>query len=122
VSAHLSSILRILPFIVAGWLFIVGLYGIVTSRHLVHMIMCLVVVQSSTYLLLLGVGFSMGGTAPIFLDVPVGTHAVDPVTHALMLTDIVVEATVMALLLALAVQAKERAGTVDPEELRLMRG
>jgi len=121
-SAHLSSILRILPFVVAGWLFIVGLYGIVTSRHLVHLIMCLVVVQSSTYLLLLGVGFSTGGTAPIFLDVPPGTHAVDPVTHALMLTDIVVEATVMALLLALAIQAKERAGTVDPEELRMMRG
>src|SRR6185312_2214768 len=121
-SAHLSSILRILPFVVAGWLFIVGLYGIVTSRHLVHLIMCLVVVQSSTYLLLLGVGYKFGAAAPIFVDIPVGTPAVDPVTHALMLTDIVVEATVMALLLALAIQAEERAGSVDPEQLRIMRG
>lgn len=117
-----GEFLRMLPFLVAAWLFVVGLYGIVTSRHLVHLIMCLVVVQTSTYLLLLGVGYKIGATAPIFADIPVGTPAVDPVTHALMLTDIVVEATVIALLLALAVQAEERAGSVDPEQLRIMRG
>lgn len=117
-----GEFMRMLPFLVAAWLFLVGLYGIVTSRHLVHLIMCLVVVQTSTYLLILGVGYKVGATAPIFADIPVGTPAVDPVTHALMLTDIVVEATVMALLLALAIQAEERAGSVDPEQLRMMRG
>ena len=117
-----GELMRMLPFLIAAWLFVIGLYGIVTSRHLVHLIMCLVVVQSSTYLLLLGVGYRTGATSPIFADIPVGTPAVDPVTHALMLTDIVVEATVMALLLALAIQAKERAGSVDPGQLRMMRG
>jgi multicomponent Na+:H+ antiporter subunit C len=117
-----AELMRMLPFLVAAWLFVVGLYGIVTSRHLVHLIMCLVVVQTSTYVLLLGVGYKIGATSPIFADIPVGTPAVDPVTHALMLTDIVVEATVMALLLALAIQAEERAGSVDPEQLRMMRG
>jgi multicomponent Na+:H+ antiporter subunit C len=111
-----------LPFIVAAWVLLIGLYGIVTSRHLVHLIMCLVVVQTSTYVLLLGVGYRTGGAAPYFADIPVGTPAVDPVTHALMLTDIVVEATVMALLLALAIKAHERAGTVDPEQLGIVRG
>ncbi len=118
----MTEIMRLLPFIVAAWLFVVGLYGIVTSRHLVHLIICLVVVQTSTYVLLLGVGFRNGAAAPIFNDIPVGTPAVDPVTHALMLTDIVVEATVTALLLALAILAKERTGSVDPEELRIMHG
>lgn len=117
-----GELMRMLPFLVAAWLFLVGLYGIVTSRHLVHLIMCLVVVQTSTYLLILGVGYKLGASAPIFADIPVGTPAVDPVTHALMLTDIVVEATLMALLLALAIQAEERAGSVDPEQLRIMRG
>ena len=58
------------------------------------------------------------GTAPIFLDVPVGTKAVDPVVGALTLTDIVVGATVSALLLALAVQAHKHHGTLDPEDLK----
>jgi multicomponent Na+:H+ antiporter subunit C len=108
----------LLPYLVAAWLFLVGLYGIVTSRNLVHAVICLSVVQSSTYLLLLAVGYERGGTAPIFLDVPVGTRAVDPVVSALTLTDIVVGATVSALLLALAVQACKRHGTLDPEEFR----
>ena len=111
-----------LPYFAAAWLLIVGLYGIITSRHLVHLIMCLVVVQTSTYVLLLAIGFRYGATAPVFADVPVGTPAVDPVVQALMLTDIVVEATVVALLLALAIKAHERTGSADPENLGLMRG
>jgi multicomponent Na+:H+ antiporter subunit C len=109
--------MRHLPYLVAAWLLLVGLYGIVTSRNLVHAITCLSVVQSSTYILLLSVGFERGGTAPNFLDVPVGTRAVDPVVGALTLTDIVVGATVSALLLALAVQAHKHRGTLDPQQL-----
>lgn len=111
-----------LPYAVAVWLFVVGLYGVVTSRHLVHLIICLSVVQSSTYVLLLGIGFRAGAVAPVFADIPPGTPAVDPVVQALMLTDVVVEVTVTALLLALAVQAHERTGKLDPNELGMMRG
>ena len=110
--------MSLLPYLVAAWLFLVGLYGIVTSRNLVHAITCLSVVQSSTYILLLAVGFERGGTAPVFLDVPVGTKAVDPVVGALTLTDVVVGATVSALLLALAVQVYKHHGTLDPERFR----
>jgi multicomponent Na+:H+ antiporter subunit C len=113
---------RYLPPLVTVWLFAVGLYGIVTSRNLIHMVTCLSVVQSSTYVLLLTIGFRTGATAPIFLDVPVGTPAVDPIVKALALTDVVVGATVSALLLALAVQAHKRHGTLDPEEFRALRG
>lgn len=111
-----------LPYFVAAWVIVVGLYGIVTSRHLVHLIACLSVVQSSTYLLLLAIGFRhLPAGAPIFKDVPPGTPAVDSVVHALTLTDIVVGATVTALLLGLSVQIYKRKGTVDPGELRPMR-
>ena len=50
------------------------------------------------------------------------TTAVDPVVHALTMVDVVVEATVTALLLALAVQAKKRFDSVDPDRLRTLRG
>jgi multicomponent Na+:H+ antiporter subunit C len=110
-----------LPYCVAAWLFVVGLYGIVTSRNLIHLIICLSVVQSSSYVLLLSIGYRSGATAPIFADIPVGTPAVDPIVQALMLTDVVIEVTIMALLLALAVQAYERAGTLDPDELVMLR-
>jgi multicomponent Na+:H+ antiporter subunit C len=111
-----------LPYAVAAWLMLVGLYGLVSSRNLVHLVICLSVVQSSTYVLLLAVGFRHGAAAAIFADIPTGSRAVDPVVQALTLTDIVVEATVVALMLALAVQAHKRFGTLDPAELNPLRG
>ena len=110
------------PFIVVAWILAVGLYGIVTSRHLVHQIICLIVVQSSTYVLLLSVGYVTGAVAPYYWDITVHTPAVDPVVQALALTDVVVEAAVTALLCSVAIQAHKRFGTLDPQELATMRG
>ena len=114
--------MQYLPFIAVAWILAVGLYGIVTSRHLVHLIMCLIVVQSSTYVLLLGVGYVTGAVAPYYYDITVHTPVVDPVVQALALTDVVVEAAVTALLLAFAVQAHKRFGTLDPQELASLKG
>ena len=110
------------PYLVAVWLFVVGLYGIVTSRNLIHLIVCLAVVQSSTYVFLLSIGYRRNAGPPIFYDVPPGTPAVDPIVQALVLTDIVVGATVSALLLAIAVRVHRQRGTLDPDQLRPMRG
>jgi multicomponent Na+:H+ antiporter subunit C len=114
--------MKFIPYATAAWLFVVALYAIVTSRNLIHMVVSLAVMQSSTYLIILAAGYRTGAGAPIFTDqeAPIGTPAVDPVGHALVLTDIVVGATVMALLLALAIQVQKRRGTLDPHELRPM--
>ncbi|SER10247.1 multicomponent Na+:H+ antiporter subunit C [Faunimonas pinastri] len=109
--------MSILPYLVAGWLFLVGLYGIVTSRNYVHAIGCLTVIQSSTYVLLLSVGYRSGLGAPIFSDHPPGPAA-DPVLQALVLTDIVVGAAVSALLLSLALQLQKKRGSINPDDLQ----
>jgi len=118
----MNELVTWLPYAVAGWLFFVGLYGIVSSRHLIHLVVCISVVQASTYVLLLGVGYVTGGAAPYFFDIPARTRAVDPVVQALALTDVVVEAAVTALLLSFAVQAHKRFGTLDPHELAELKG
>jgi multicomponent Na+:H+ antiporter subunit C len=106
------------PFVVAAWLFVVGLWGVVSSRNLVRTVLSLTVVQSSTYLILLGVGYRTGGRAPIIADIPAVSRLVDPTVQVLVLTDIVIEATITALLLALVVQAHKRFGSLDPADLR----
>jgi multicomponent Na+:H+ antiporter subunit C len=110
-----------LPFAVAAWLFLIGLYGIVSANNLIRAILSLTVVQSATYVVLLGIGYSKGGKAPIFDDIPQTSKAVDPVVQVLVLTDIVIGATVTAMLLALAVQAHKRFGSLDPQDLRAIR-
>ena len=62
----------------AGLVFLVGAWGIVTSKNLIHAVGCLSVVQSSTYLLLLAVGYRRDATAPVFSDVPTSTRVVMP--------------------------------------------
>ncbi|HEX4227475.1 MAG TPA: cation:proton antiporter subunit C [Bryobacteraceae bacterium] len=111
-----------LPYAVAAWLFLVGLYGVTSSRNLIHLIMCVGVIQSSSYVLLLAIGYRVGGVAPVFVDIPANSRAVDPVVQALMLTDIVVEVAVTALLLGLAVQVHKRHGTLNPDRLTKISG
>lgn len=109
-----------LPWAVCAWLFAIGLYGAATSRNYLHLIGCLSVCQSSTYVLLLAIGYRTGGAAPVFHDHPPGTPVVDPVMQALALTDIVVGAAVTALLLAMTIQVFKRRGCIDPQRLRPM--
>jgi multicomponent Na+:H+ antiporter subunit C len=107
---------------VAGWICLVGIYGAITSRNLIHLALCLAVTQSSTYILLLSIGYRHGGGAPIFKGVKLGTRSVDPVVQSLTLTDIVVSVTVVGLILALALDAHKEAGSIDPDKLAELSG
>lgn len=110
-------------YFVAGWLILIGAFGIVRSRNLVHAIVCLLVAQSGTYVLLIAIGYQRGAPAPVFGSTEKPTKSVvDPVVQAMTLTDIVVSATVTALLLALTIQIAKQHHTVDPDELKALRG
>lgn len=116
--------MSIYGYLVGGWLILIGAFGIVRSRNLIHSVVCLSIAQSGTYVLLLTVGFQSQATPPVFGSPPSkpSQSVVDPVVQAMALTDIVVSATVTALLLALVIQIHKRHGTVDPDELRALRG
>lgn len=112
--------MSVYPYLVAAWLLGCGLYGVITSRNYIHLTICLTVIQASTYVLLLSVGFVNGGAAPIYSGISEHSVVVDPIVQALSLTDVVVEATVVALLLALILQANKRYGTTDPDRTTRM--
>jgi len=104
-----------LPYAVAAWICLVGIAGIATSKNLIHLAVCLTMTQSSSYVLLLSVGYVKHGKAPIFVGRKVSSTAADPVVQALTLTDVVVSVAVIALILALALDAHRLSGTVDPD-------
>jgi multicomponent Na+:H+ antiporter subunit C len=109
--------MTVLPYFVAAFLLLAGLAGAVASRDLIRTVVALSVAQSGTDVLLLAVGWRRGATAPVFSDIDPGTRVVDPVVQALCLTDVVIGATVLSLLLALAVQVHKTSGTRDPDAL-----
>ncbi len=116
--------MNIYAYLVAFWLIVAGSAGIVRSRNLIHSVVCLSVAQAGTYVLLLAVGFQSKASPPVFGSPPSkpSLSVTDPVVQAMTLTDVVVSATVTALLLAIAIQIHKRHGTVDPDELRALRG
>jgi multicomponent Na+:H+ antiporter subunit C len=112
----------VLPYLLAAFIFLVGLYGIVSSRNLIHIVVCVSVCQSSTYVLLLAIGYRKHGTAPVFADVPTSRRVVDPVVQSLTLTDLVVAVAVSALLLSLALKVYDHHESLDPAEVAELQG
>jgi multicomponent Na+:H+ antiporter subunit C len=111
--------MTVLPYAVAFVVFGLGLYGTMTSRNLVHQVLCVSVTQSATYILLLSIGFRYGAGPPIFLSAPASrVIGVDPIAQALALTDVVVSAATTALLMALALRVHESGGSSEPERQR----
>ncbi len=116
--------MTVYPYLVAVFVFFVGAFGVARSRNMIHGVVCLSVAQAGTYLILLAVGFQQKVPPPVFGS-PASKPTLkvtDPLVQAMTLTDIVVSATVTALLLAIAVQVGKRHGTVDPNELAALRG
>ncbi|MCB1336595.1 MAG: NADH-quinone oxidoreductase subunit K [Maritimibacter sp.] len=87
-------------------LILMGLYGALTHRNILRMIVGFTIADTGVNVVLVSVGYLPGRTAPI-LDsaVPVAdaaTRIIDPVPQALVLTAIVIGLGVTALMLAYA--------------------
>jgi multicomponent Na+:H+ antiporter subunit C len=99
------------------WLFVIGLVGIAISRNVIQIVGCIAVAKSATAVLLIAIGYREDGVAPIRDEEDLAERVVDPLTQALTMIDIIVGATITALLLALAVEFHRRKGTLDPGSL-----
>lgn len=98
-------------------LILVGLYGALSNRNILRMIVAFAVANTGVNLVLVAVGYMNGRTAPILNEaVPVSeatTRIIDPVPQALVLTAIVIGVGVTALMLAYAYKLYKTKGTLD---------
>ena len=98
-------------------LILIGLFGALSNRNILRMIVAFAVANTGVNLVLVAVGYMNGRTAPI-LDaaVPVAEAAqriIDPVPQALVLTAIVIGLGVTALMLAYAYRLFTTKGSLD---------
>lgn len=109
--------MNVAPYALAAFVMCVGIWGLVHQRTLVGQVVALGVAQSSTYILLLAIGFRFGAAAPILVGTqPSRTATVDPVVQALCLTDIVVSAATMALLLVFVGCIVDESGSMESDD------
>jgi multisubunit Na+/H+ antiporter MnhC subunit len=103
-------------------LILIGLYGALTNRNILRMIVAFSVANTGVNLVLVAVGYMRGRTAPILDDaVPVAKAVqtiIDPLPQALVLTAIVIGVGVTALMLAYAYRLYVTKGSLDISKCR----
>jgi len=95
--------------VIAGFLLlVVGLWGIISQKNIIKMIISFSIIDTSIHLLLVAIGYIRNRTAPIIDSAVNKSEAVnqitDPVPQALVLTAIVIGVGITALLLTYALK------------------
>jgi len=101
-------------------LFFIGLYGVINKNNLIKKIIGLTILNGSTVLFFISIGYRENGIAPILSEELSGELMpvmVNPVPQALMLTAIVIGVSVTALALALIVKIYEKYKTLNIQQL-----
>ncbi len=96
----------------------IGVVGLLISRNLFRVLLCLGLAEAGGNLLLVLSGYRRDSVAPILTgDLPTGVSMVDPVPQALVLTSIVIGVGMQALAVALLIRIRRAYGTLDGHEL-----
>lgn len=103
-------------------LFLVGLYGVITRRNLIKIVISLSIMEFSTFLFLALIGYIDGGVAPIVDPSDPAKIYVDPLPQALVLTAIVIGLATTAMLMAVIIRIYRKYKTFDIREINNLRG
>ncbi len=99
-------------------LFVIGLYGLFISRHVIRMLIALNVMEIGLNLFIVSIGFSSQGFAPILSSTnDAALVFVDPLPQALVLTAIVIGVGTTALGLAFAKRIYQQYQSFDLSEM-----
>jgi multicomponent Na+:H+ antiporter subunit C len=100
-------------------LMLVGVYGLLSQRNAIKMIVSLNIFEIGINVFIISVGYVKGGIAPILTSDATSSSLlyVDPLPHALVLTAIVIGVGVTALALALARNMYKKYGTYELDEM-----
>jgi len=98
-------------------LILIGLYGALTNRNLMRMIVSFTISEAGVHIVLVSVGYISGRTAPIIDKAVPATEAaarmIDPLPQALVLTAIVIGVGITALMLSYAYRLFEKKRSFD---------
>jgi multicomponent Na+:H+ antiporter subunit C len=102
-------------YFVTIFLMIGGLFIVIARGNLIKKLVGMGVFQTSVYLLYVGPGKIVGGTAPILS--PQFSVYSNPLPHVLILTAIVVGVATLALGLALVVRIREAYDSIEEDQI-----
>ena len=103
-------------------LFLVGVYGLLTKRDLIKLILSLAITGYAVNLFLILFAYKKDAIYPILSKGVEHGAMVDPLPQALVLTSIVIELGTTALLVALAIRLVQKYKTFDITKIKRLFG
>ena len=96
---------------------LIGLWGIISQKNIIKIIISFSILDTSIHLILVSIGYIRNKTAPIIDEAVTKTDAVnqivDPLPQALVLTAIVIGLGITALMLGYALQLYRKKHSLD---------
>ncbi len=116
------EVIKVIVTVGSMLLFFVGLFGLLTRKHLIKIFISIAIMETSIFLLFIGLTFKADFFAPIVdsrhVDVSVMN---DPIPHAMILTAIVIGMAVLALGVSFAIEYFKLTGKTNIDEMNEMR-
>lgn len=103
-------------------LFLVGLFGVLTKRNIIKIVIGLSIMEFSIFLFLVLIGYIDGGLAPIITQNIFSAKFVDPLPQAMVLTAIVIGLATNSMLLAIAIRLYKKYNTFDIRKINSLKG
>lgn len=103
-------------------LFLVGLFGVLTKRNVIKIVIGLSIMEFSLFLFFAIIGYIDAGIAPIIVRNIPNAKFVDPLPQAMVLTAIVIGLATNAMLLAIAIRLYKKYNTFDIRKINSLKG
>jgi len=103
-------------------LFLVGLFGVLTKRNIIKIVIGLIIMELSLFLFFALIGYVDSGIAPIIVQNMEKARFVDPLPQAIVLTAIVIGLATNAMLLAIAIRLYKKYNTFDIRKINSLKG
>lgn len=116
------EVIKIMVIIGSMTLFFIGLFGLLTQKHIIKIFISIAVMETSIFLFFIGSTFKIDFIAPILDSAHQDVSMMnDPIPHAMILTAIVIGMAVLALGVSFAIEYFKLTGKTSIDEMNEMR-
>ena len=117
-----AEVIKIIVTIGSMLLLFVGLFGVLTQKHIIKIFISIAIMETSVFLFFIGLTYNRQLSAPIINSLALDADSMnDPVPHAMILTAIVIGMAVLALGVSFAIEYYKLTGKTNIDDMNELR-
>jgi multisubunit Na+/H+ antiporter MnhC subunit len=101
---------------------LIGLFGVITKRNLIKMIVSIVICEYAVNLFAVVIAYKNGGEDPLIVPNAASRLMVDPLPQSFALLSIMSGLALLLVLISICIRLYEKYGTLDITKIRHLKG